>query len=164
MDALNMPKTISRDYIKIIYNFSEYKFVDSREFYWSAIDKTIHFDSRRMGSEEGLYKLIHEIGHAESQHKNFTSGIRLLSLETEAWDKAKDIASTFGLSIPEEFIEHSLDSYRDWLHKRSTCPQCSSIGVESGENEYRCFNCKQKWVVSGDQRSRCYRQKSTQTK
>ncbi len=159
-----MPKTITRDYLQIIKDFGDYTFVDSSEFYWSAIDKTIHFDSRRMDSAEGLYKLVHEIGHAESQHKNFTSGIRLLSLETEAWDKAKEIASTFDISIPEDFIEHSLDSYRDWLHKRSTCPQCKSIGVESGENEYRCFNCSQKWLVSGDQRSRCYRQKKVHTK
>lgn len=159
-----MPKTATKDYLKIVKKFRDYKFVDSSEFYWSAIDKTIHFDSSRMDSEEGLYKLIHEIGHAESHHKNFTSGIKLLSLETEAWVKAKDIASTFDLNIPEKFIEHSLDSYRDWLHKRSTCPTCKTVGIESNENQYRCFNCRQKWAVSGDQRSRCYRQKSTQLK
>ncbi len=154
-----MPKTTTRDYLEIIKTFSDYKFVGSSEFYWSAIDKTIHYDSKLIGSEEGLYKLIHEIGHAKSGHKNFNSGIRLLSLETEAWEKAQSIAKTFDIEIPADYIEHSLDSYRDWLHKRSTCPQCKSIGVESGENEYRCFNCRQKWAVSGDQRSRCYRSK-----
>lgn len=154
-----MLKTIIKDYREIIKTFDNYNVVDSSEFYWSAIDSTIHFDSRLMDRDEGLYKLIHEIGHAKSGHKNFDSGIRLLSLETEAWDKAQAIASTFDIKIPANFIEHSLDSYRDWLHRRSTCPECKTIGIESGENEYRCFNCRQKWVVSGDQRSRCYRSK-----
>lgn len=154
-----MPKTIIKDYQEIIKTFEDFNFVDSSVFYWSAIDSTIHFDSKLMHSDEGLYKLIHEIGHAESQHKNFNSGIRLLSLETEAWDKALAIASTFDIEIPADFIEHSLDSYRDWLHKRSMCPDCKTIGIESGENQYKCFNCRQKWTVSGDQRSRCYRQK-----
>lgn len=153
-----MPSTTTNLHKKIIASYPKIKFVESPVFYYSAVDQTVHYDSGRLSSDEGLYKLIHELGHATLGHKNFTSGIKLIRLETEAWAEATKIADNFGIQIPNEYIERCLDSYRDWLHKRSTCPKCGNISVESDENLYKCFNCMQKWTVSPDQRSRCYRQ------
>ncbi len=153
-----MPTTTLANPITIMNDFSDISFVESKEFYWSAKENTVHYNSSEFKSIRGTYRLIHEIGHALCNHKNYVSGVGLLALETEAWSKASEIAKKYGLVIDTDYIESCLDSYRDWLHRRSSCPDCTSISVESGENEYKCFNCLKKWAVSGNQRSRCYRQ------
>ena len=134
-------------------------FAKADEFYWSAENNTVYYDPERLHTAEGVYRLIHEIGHAANNHKNFLSGIQLLSLEAEAWESARQIAEQYDVVIAEDYIEKCLDSYRDWLHTRSTCPACKTVSVEATENQYKCFNCLQKWTVSSDQRTRCYRQK-----
>lgn len=158
-----MPKTVVINPRLLMSDFKDISFVEADEFYWSAKNNTVYYNSDRLQKIEGVYRLIHEIGHATSDHKNFQSGVQLLSLETEAWESAKKIAGRYGITIDSEYIENCLDSYRDWLHTRSTCPNCKTVSVEADENVYKCFNCLQKWRVSSDQRSRCYRQKMATT-
>lgn len=140
-------------------DFPQIGFKESASCYYSAREKCIFYIPKQLHSKPGVFQLLHEVGHALESHHHFESGIELLKMEAEAWRRAKHIAKQYGLAIPSELIEHCLDSYRDWLHVRSTCPNCGNIAIESGPNEYHCFNCKQKWSVSGDQRSRCYRLK-----
>ena len=159
MDVMNTPKTVNINPQTIMSDFSSINFLSSDEFYWSAKNNTVYYDSGRLLTTEGTYRFIHEIGHATSGHTNFQSGVQLLSLETEAWESAKKIAEGYNITIDSDFIEDCLDSYRDWLHVRSICPNCKTVSIEADENVYKCFNCLQKWRVSSDQRSRCYRQK-----
>lgn len=160
---MSTPKTTAINPRRLMADFRGTNFVEADEFYWSAKNNTVYYNSDRLQKIEGIYRLIHEIGHATSDHKNFQSGVQLLSLETEAWESAKKIAGRYGITIDSEYIENCLDSYRDWLHTRSTCPNCKTVSVEADENVYKCFNCLQKWQVSSNQRSRCYRQKITRT-
>lgn len=143
----------------ILGDFPDITFKVSDEYFWSAKTNTIHYVPSRLHTIEGVYRLIHEIGHAINQHKNYESGVQLLSLETEAWETATEIAKRYDITIDPNYVESCLDSYRDWLHARSSCPNCKTVSVEVNESEYKCFNCLQKWCVSGDQRTRCYRQK-----
>lgn len=148
----------SLDIQKIFLDYKSFNFVEDVAFYWSAKSQSVHYVGSELNTHTGLYRLLHEIGHAVCNHHTFQSGIALLSLEVEAWEKAVEISKIYDISIPEDHIEQCLDSYRDWLHKRSTCPDCTTISVEHEPNRYRCFNCLRRWTVSGNQLLRCYRQ------
>lgn len=154
-----MPKTTLPSIADIKKRFSEVSFKTSEDFYWSARDNCVYYNEKQITDEPGLFQLIHEIGHALCGHQRFESGVQLLKMEAEAWAKARQIAEEFELSIPEELIEHCLDSYRDWLHLRSACPTCTTTAVETEPFLYHCFNCYQNWRVPTDQRTRRYRSK-----
>ena len=145
------------DIDEIQSKFTSYSFVEGELFYWSAKSQSVYYNRAELETPPGLYRLLHELGHALCDHQTFQSGVALLSLEVEAWEKAKEIAADYNVTIPEDHIESCLDSYRDWLHKRSTCPKCETISVEYEPNYYRCFNCLHRWNVSGNQLLRCYR-------
>jgi len=158
----NMLKTSSRklSLSQVFDDFPALKFKESEEFYFSAKDNCIYYNKKHAQTELGTFQLLHEIGHALSGHHHYESGIQLIKMESEAWSKAKNIAKQYDLEIPAELVEHCLDSYRDWLHLRSLCPNCKSVSVETDSASYHCFNCLQKWTVPTDQRSRCYRLKT----
>lgn len=152
-----MPKTILPKISEIKKRFSQFSFAQHKVFHWSPRDNCIYYDPEELKQPEGIYQLLHEIGHALSGHKNYTSGIQLLKFEAEAWKQARELATSYGLKINPKQIERCLDSYRDWLYLRSTCPKCDTIAVETEANRYHCFNCFQKWKVPSSQRTRHYR-------
>lgn len=160
MGAMSMQQIALPSIESVREDFGQITFQPSQDFYYSAHDKCIYFVPAYLSSEAGIFQLFHEMGHALEGHHHFESGIELLKMEAEAWRRAKHIANQYGLEIPADLIEHCLDTYRDWLHLRSTCPTCKNVAVEIDANEYHCFNCRQKWSVSADQRSRCYRLKN----
>lgn len=158
MQKITLPKLSD-----ITEDFSQLNFKESGDFYFSARDNCIYYNKRYIEEEAGIFQLLHEIGHALSHHHHFESGIELLKMESEAWSKAQKIAQQYDLQIPEELIERCIDSYRDWLHLRSQCPNCKNTSIEVEINLYHCFNCQQKWSVPVDQRNRCYRLKVKST-
>lgn len=159
MDAITMLKKNLPSILTISEDFPTINFKADDEFYWSAQINTVFYVENELNKKSGIYRLFHEIGHALSNHQTFSSGIQLIKLESEAWLKAKEIAERYNLNISDDQIEKCLDSYRDWLHLRSICPECSIVGVEANPSQYRCFNCLQNWKVPVNQRSRNYRLK-----
>lgn len=154
-----MAKTIFPSIRQIREDFSELSFAPHEVFHWSPRKNTVFYDPQKITKPSGIYQLLHEVGHALSKHCYYESGVHLIRIESEAWHKAQVLAEKYGLVIDQDHIESSLDSYRDWLHLRSTCPQCQSVSLETKLNHYHCFNCMQKWKVPSDQRSRYYRRK-----
>lgn len=127
--------------------YPDISFIDSDEFRWSPDSSTVY--AGPLDSDNGLYLLLHETGHALAGHKTYTQDIHLLKLEREAWEIAKKkLAPQFETDIPDEFIEDALDTYRDWLYARSLCPLCSSSGVQEDEHHYRCLACSAGWKVN----------------
>lgn len=160
MDAMSTHTINFRDIAaRIFEDHKQIQFAKSEVFYWSARDNTVFYNPTLLDTLVGIYKLLHETGHALLKHTTFESAPELLSLEVAAWTKAKELASNYDVTVDQDYIESCLDSYRDWLHKRSMCPNCKTASTETADSAYKCFNCSQKWVVSPDQRSRCYRQK-----
>ena len=113
-------------------------------FAWSPKDQTISYN---VVSNE-WEKLFHELGHALIGHYDYSHYISLLACERDAWVKAKIIASTYNYSISEDIIESQLDTYRAWLHARSTCPSCQSTGMQISSKKYSCLTCMQTWRVN----------------
>jgi hypothetical protein len=111
----------------------------------------------------GFWSILHELGHALLDHQSYENDVNLLQKEAEAWEKAVIVAKSYGMTIDQEHIQNCLDTYRDWLHKRSTCPTCSSHGLQQNKALYRCLNCQGAWKVSSARFCRPYRLKKALT-
>lgn len=57
--------------------------------------------------------LLHELGHALSGHRSFDTEVKRIKMEREAWDKARELASDYGMKYDEDLVEDELDTYRD---------------------------------------------------
>jgi hypothetical protein len=133
------------------------RFSKGTEFCWSPETKEISYKEnlRQAGS---LYSLLHETGHALLNHQTYRNDVELLEMEVQAWEKAKELATEVGMVIEEDHIQDCLDTYREWVYKRSICPKCATKSLQQGNTPYyRCFNCHMVWKVSDSRFCRAYR-------
>ncbi len=135
-------------------------FTEGKDFYWSPKDQTVHYNKDKLVSTEGSWSLIHELAHGLLGHSTYKTDYELLSYEVEAWQKAVKIAEEHGVTIDVNHIEECLDSYRDWLYARSTCPTCKLNSLQISPDAYKCMNCLCKWTVSPSRFCRPYRLKT----
>lgn len=134
-------------------------FNPGRSHCWSPDKGQISYPKENQAySIEGL---LHELGHARLNHYGYTSDVELLQKEVEAWQEALCLASLYGLNLDEDHMQDCLDTYRDWLHKRSICPNCTSTGIQNSEQYYSCINCGHAWRVTPSRFCRTYRRSKT---
>jgi tRNA(Ile2) C34 agmatinyltransferase TiaS len=112
---------------------------------WSPATNTITYNP---DEEQAAALLLHEVGHALLQHNDYKRDVALVAMETDAWEEARKLAKTFAVSLDDEHVESHLDTYREWLHKRSTCPHCEATGLQVGAKLYRCLACTHEWRVN----------------
>lgn len=120
-------------------------FVASEQFSWSPSKKTVFYD-RQTPNAASL--LLHELSHALLGHKEYRRDIELVAMETAAWEKAKLLADELSIRLKEDAVQDHLDTYRDWLHGRSTCPECSANGYQTAASSYACPACSHTWKVN----------------
>ncbi|HEY4964719.1 MAG TPA: hypothetical protein VIH90_08595 [Candidatus Saccharimonadales bacterium] len=146
---------LKRKYPKINFSLSD-------NYYWSPETNEI-FYKNNLETELGQWSLIHEVGHALLEHKSYDADFMLIRLEVEAWNKAKEISNDLGISINEDHIQDCLDTYRDWIFKRSICPNCTTKCFQQSDfSHYSCFNCHATWRVTPSRFCRTYRTKEAQ--
>lgn len=148
-----MQKLINRLQVE----FPALRFAPGQQFCWSPETAEIFYVTKARGAA-ATWSLLHETGHALLKHQNYKADFHLLRLEVGAWEKARELALSLGIKIDEDHIEDCLDTYRDWLHKRSICPACSNQCLQQDDyKHYRCFNCHTVWRVSANRFCRAYR-------
>jgi len=126
-------------------DYPQFSFLESDIFLWSPSENIINYRD----TDDGSYIFIlHELSHALLSHTNYDRDIELIAMECEAWDKALELANNYGLQIEDNTIQSSLDTYRNWLHSRSTCPVCSATGIQDKKHSYSCMACGHKWRVN----------------
>lgn len=140
-------------------DISGVRFREGSSFRWSPKDKIVYYRRELLNSDEGTWALIHEAGHAKLGHATYGSDFELLQMESGAWQEAVRIGDAMGIVIDVGHIEDCLDTYRDWLHKRSKCPLCGSTSLQANSTRYRCHNCMGEWQVSSDRFCRPYRKR-----
>jgi len=86
--------------------------------------------------------LLHELGHALNGDFSYKTDIERLKIEVSAWKTAKSLAKTFEIPFSEDFMESELDSYRDWLHKKSLCKSCGLTCYQTSDGTYHCPHCE----------------------
>lgn len=131
------------------------RFVVHGAFYWSPQEKTVYFSTSNDKSD--TWTLLHEASHGILGHTTFSGDFNLLQLELAAWEKAKELALGYGMTIDPDHIEDCLDTYRTWLYKRSLCPACGRESLQQSEKTYGCLNCNNTWNVSANRLCRPYR-------
>lgn len=149
-----MTKLLLKSYRKLLPGVT---FTSGKAFYWSPKTKQIFYDEVNLLTEVGQWALLHEIAHAQLGHTIYNNDAVLLSLEVEAWEKAKETAQIFDIKINAEHIQGCLDTYRDWLYARSTCPTCRLNSLQTDQTTYTCLNCLTVWSVSKSRFCRPYR-------
>lgn len=137
-------------------SFPELELQADSTFFWSPADKQVHYDERNQ-SLEGAWSLLHETGHALLDHTTYFTDVELVNMEVAAWEEAKRIAEHFSLEIDEDHVQDCLDSYRDWLYKRSLCPDCHLSGIQVDTKVYTCIFCHRRWHVTTERFCRPYR-------
>ncbi len=133
-------------------------FTQSSVASWSPQSRQIFYSNSRKTRD--VWSLLHELGHALLGHNSYESDVELLHKELAAWHKASDVGKKYGILIDEEHIQNCLDTYRDWLHKRSSCPDCQKHGLQQSKGLYNCLNCRATWKVSSERFCRPYRLKN----
>jgi hypothetical protein len=129
-------------------------------FLWSPSNKhVIYKESVDEEDTVASWSLLHETGHALLDHSNYSTDFELLLMEVSAWSKAKELAARFNITIDEDHIQDCLDTYRDWLYQRSTCPGCTNCSLQIDNRTYSCFNCATVWHVSKSRMCRPYRRR-----
>ena len=97
-----------------------------------------------LGPPEPFSELLalHEVSHAICKHREFRTDVERLKMEVQAWEKARELASFYGIELNEELIQQELDTYRDWLHQKSRCPKCGLTRFETSDRVYYCPGCE----------------------
>lgn len=144
---------------RLAKDFSQFDFKSGETSMWSPKDNFITFSVKN--SKKNDWTLLHELSHALLEHNTYSTDFELLKMESQAWHKAKELGKKYGIKIDDEHIQSCLDTYRDWLHRRSTCPTCDLRSPQINSFTYRCINCKTEWKVTADRFVRPYRLKNT---
>ena len=140
--------------------FPELRFKSGSQFSWSPETGEIIYKASSKG-QKARWSLLHETGHALLGHRSYQADFELLRLEIEAWERAKALAKEVGITIDENHIQDCLDTYRDWLYKRSICPSCGTKCLQQDDFvHYRCFNCHDTWQVTASRFGRAYRRRT----
>lgn len=129
---------------KLKTDFPQFNFCESDRYLWSHGENTIYF----VPKDKYVGFLLHELSHALLNHADYARDVELLAMERQAWDKAKALAIDYDLPLDEDFIQTNLDTYRDWLHSRSTCPTCKANGMQIARQSYKCLACNHEWRVN----------------
>ncbi len=141
--------------LKLLY--PELIFKPGKQFCWSPESGEVIYNAGATG-DSASWSLLHETGHALLKHTSYQADFQLIRLEVAAWEKAKELAAQLGVGIDEDHIQDCLDTYRDWLYKRSICPGCHSKCLQQDDYmHYRCFNCHTTWRVTPSRFCRAYR-------
>jgi ribosomal protein S27AE len=138
-------------------DYPELLFTEGKSFCWSPQTRQIFYSLEQ--SQSGPWAVLHETAHALLEHTKYSLDFELLRMEVAAWEAAKELAKKYDITIDEDHMQDCLDSYRDWLYKRSICPSCGTKSIQQDhEASYQCFNCHSTWRVAASRFCRPYRQ------
>lgn len=87
-------------------------------------------------------QLLHEVGHALAGHRSYVVDVERVRMEREAWEKARELCAKYGVDYEEDFVEEKLDTYRDWLDRRSRCKKCGLTRYQDQYGAYHCPGCE----------------------
>lgn len=139
-----MPSTTSLA-SRLAADFTQIHFVEGSDFHWSPTDKTISY----IPVSQNTAALLHEVAHAILGHASYKRDVELLERERSAWTYAyRELSGRYEVPMSEDDIQQALDTYRDWLHARSTCPACEATGIQTKQSEYKCIACHTVWKVN----------------
>jgi predicted RNA-binding Zn-ribbon protein involved in translation (DUF1610 family) len=159
MAAMTILSRTSEDFVRqIAADYPQFEFQPGPQEHWSPSTNTITYNQSEPLAQL-RYGLLHELAHALLGHNSYQSDFELLKLESQAWELAVKIAKKYRVKFDPDHVQDCLDTYRDWLHRRSKCPACGVHVLQTSPTLYKCFNCGTSWSVSQRRFARSYRRK-----
>ncbi len=144
MDATTTPSLSSLiETLKTAY--PQFTFTEAERFSWSPSEHTVFYAPNE---SPAAALLLHELSHGLLDHHAYRRDVELVAMETAAWEEAKQQAKALSLQVDDDDIQDHLDTYREWLHARSTCPECNANGYQTGAFTYECPACTHTWRVN----------------
>ena len=128
---------------RLVHYLPGVTFIRGENFSWNPETNSVEY--RTDGTASAL---LHEFGHALLKHHTYSRDIELIGMERDAWLVARRIALELDIELDEDDIEDHLDTYREWLHARSSCTHCSETGLETAKHIYQCLSCGARWRVN----------------
>ena len=143
---------------QLVAHYPNVSFHQSDTFLWNPKLERVHYDPSD-SSKQARWSLLHELAHGLLGHTDYETDIELLLMEAQAWEHAIRLQGMHDTKNPidNEHVQDCLDTYRDWLYSRSTCPECDQVGLQEDKHRYKCLNCLQIWRVSTKRFTRPYR-------
>lgn len=125
-------------------DFTNIRFTRGDTFRWSPHERTVYYID-----DTDAPSLIHEIAHAILGHSTYLRDIELIKMERDAWNyAATTLSKKYDTPIDEDTVQDALDTYRNWLHARSVCPDCRAVGLQTDIRTYTCLACRTSWQVN----------------
>ena len=155
MDVSNMPTKSANLLLQLLGDFPSITFESGDEFMWAPHKNTVFYG--QLSNTESLLSLLHETSHGILGHTHYKSDIELVGLELEAWEQTRKLAKKYQVDADNQHIEDCMDTYRNWLHRRSLCPHCDLSGIQIDNSTYSCTFCHLEWSVSSARFCRPYR-------
>jgi hypothetical protein len=131
--------------LKLQATYPDFTFTKAKQFAWSPAESTVFYNET---DPNASLLLLHELSHGLLHHHRYHRDIELLAMETAAWKEATKQAQSFSIEMDEDVAQDHLDTYREWLHARSTCPECNANGYQTGISTYECPACTHTWRVN----------------
>ena len=163
----------------IIHDYPQFRFCLNQKrfaFKYAAVNSSQRTKPARkkvkptifIGQPQPFFALqaLHELGHALCKHKDYTTHVERLKIESSAWQMAKTVLEKYQKTakklmksadssdvelgekivaiLPEwnqEYVEDCLDTYRDWLHLKSKCGKCGLTRYQTKDGKYHCPYC-----------------------
>ena len=123
---------------KVKEAYPDFDFKPGRRFSFRP-QKTITYSETEDNFE---LLLLHELGHALNGDFSFKTDVERLKIESNAWEKARELANSFKITFDEDLAQRELDSYRNWLHQKSLCKSCGLTRYQTPDGTYHCPHCE----------------------
>ena len=123
---------------KVKSAYPEFNFKPGKRFSFHP-KKTIIYPETKDNFE---LLLLHELGHALNGDFSFKTDVERLKIESNAWEKARELANSFQIAFNEDLAQQELDSYRNWLHQKSLCKKCGLTRYQTPDGIYHCPHCE----------------------
>lgn len=127
-------------------DFAQLRFREGRKFAFrpprTIILEPVCESVNAKNAEKYRLSALHEVGHALLGHKFYTTDPERLRMESEAWAKARELCLQYNIVYDTDYAEGELDTYREWLHRRSHCPECGLTRYQTKDGEYHCPGCE----------------------
>lgn len=151
MQSEQLLRALKRDFPELEFRAGErFKYRSPRTIYYEQLcDEAVQGGRAEAHgcsvAEQNWYnlQLLHEVGHGLLRHVDYGTDVERVKMERAAWEKARGVGEKYGVEYDEEFVEAELDTYREWLHRRSQCKKCGMTRYQTADGEYICAYCEE---------------------
>ena len=135
----SLPKNRGGIITRLEADLPDLRFVFGRKFAFRAPRTIVVPDDFK---ESDSLLVLHEVGHALTGRFNFQTEAERLRIEVLAWGEARKLAEKYGVFVDEDLIQGELDTYRNWLHQKSRCPNCGLTRFQTPDGAFHCPRCE----------------------